>query len=78
MRTTFARFGIPETVVTDNGPCFASKKFEGFMEWRPISRWAPYHPSSNGLAEHAVQIFLRKMKQGTLEDKLARFCSNIG
>ena len=37
---------------------------------------APYHPSSIGLAERAVRIlkeWLRKMKQGTLEDKLARF-----
>ena len=31
LRATFARFGIPETVVTDNGPCFSRKEFEDFI-----------------------------------------------
>ena len=26
LRTIFARFGIPETVMIDNGPCFSSRE----------------------------------------------------
>ena len=37
---------------------------------------APYHPSSNGQAERAVQVLkegLKKFPKGTLETRLARF-----
>ena len=27
LRTLFAQFGVPRTVVTDNGPCFISEEF---------------------------------------------------
>ena len=78
LRTLFAQFGIPRTVVTDNGPCFSSDEFHSFMKKNGIyhARTSPYHPGSNGLAERAVRIFkegLRKMKEGTISDKLARF-----
>lgn len=40
---------------------------------------APYHPSSNGLAEWAVKTVkqgISKMTEGTLQDKLSRFLFN--
>jgi transposase InsO family protein len=31
LRTVFARFGIPEMIVTDNGSCFVSEEFEAYL-----------------------------------------------
>ena len=77
LRTTFARWGLPDTVVTDNGPCFTSEEFETFLSRNGIRhvKTAPYHPASNGLAERAVQVFktsFKKMREGTVADRLAR------
>ena len=61
----FARFGIPESLVSDNGPCFISKEIKDFLKKNGVMHItsAPYHPTSNGL---------RKMKVGTKSDKIAR------
>lgn len=32
LRSVFARFGIPSTVVTDNGTCFVSAEFQAFLK----------------------------------------------
>ena len=77
LRITFAQFGIPETVVSDNGQCFVSAEFEEFLSCNGIKhlKSAPYHPASNGLAERAVQIFkrgMKKMKAGSLTDRITR------
>ena len=77
LRTTFAQFGIPETVVTDNGPCFVSAEFESFLVANGIKHItsAPYHPASNGLAERAVQILkrgLKKVTEGSLSTRMAK------
>jgi len=77
LRTTFARFGLPETIVTDNGTCFVSAEFEQFLQQNGIRHLtsAPYHPSSNGLAERTVQIVkkgLKKVTNGSISDRLAR------
>ena len=60
LRQLFARFGIPESIVSDNGPQFIAAEFKEFCRVNGIqhAKVAPYHPSSNGLAERAVQVFM--------------------
>ncbi|XP_036002862.1 uncharacterized protein K02A2.6-like [Fundulus heteroclitus] len=77
LRSIFAIHGLPDTVVTDNGPTFTSEVFKEFMEKNGIRHVcsAPYHPASNGLAERAVETLkdgLRKMTGNSLETKLSR------
>ena len=59
LRETFARYGIPEQLVSDNGPQFTSHEFAEFMKRNRIKHIlvAPYHPRSNGQAERFVQTF---------------------
>ncbi|CAG2187289.1 unnamed protein product [Mytilus edulis] len=80
LRTIFSRNGIPSRIVSDNGPQFTSQEFENFMQLNGIKhiRSAPYHPSTNGLAERFVQTFKQAMKSssndsGTVSKKLAQF-----
>ena len=77
LRSSFATHGVSKTIVSDNGTAFTSNEFSEFLQRNGIEhvRSAPYHPSSNGLAERAVQTVkegVKKMK-GPLEVKLARF-----
>ena len=77
LRPLFARFGLPETVVTDNGPGFVSQEFEQFLKNNGIyhTTFAPYHPASNGLAERAVQTVkkgLKKEKSGNMTSRLSK------
>ena len=78
LRRTFATFGLPEVIVTDNGPSLVSEEFEAWLKRNGVRHKTspPYHPATNGLAERAVQTLKRgvkKMKSGTLSDKIARF-----
>ena len=73
LRTLFAKFGLPETIVTANGAGFISPEFKEFMEVHTTS--TPYDPSSNGLAERAVQIVkrgLKKVTSGSMNTRLAK------
>ena len=66
LRRVFAAFGLPEQLVTDNGPQFVSREFADFVQGNGIKhiRTAPYHPSSNGAVERLVQTFKQAMKAG--------------
>ena len=78
MRHTFATFGLPEQLVTDNGSSFTGVEFGQFMQNNRIRyiTTTPYHLASNGLAERVVQTFkvtMKKQTEGTLEMQLSMF-----
>jgi len=83
LRSLFSRYGIPDQIVTDNGPQFIAEEFKQFCLGNGIKHTliAPYHPSSNGEAERFVQTFktaIRKAKralQKTLCKFLLHYCS---
>ena len=60
----FARFGIPKTLVSDNGPEFVSGDLKQWRESLGIKKMESpvYHPRANGLAERAVQTVKRALQ----------------
>ena len=60
----FARWGIPDTIVSDNGP---AQEFKVFCKSNGVKQVlvAPYHLSSNGVAERAVKTVKEGMKKMT-------------
>ena len=81
LRQTFATHGLPCTLVSDNGTVFTSQEFQTFCKINGIKhvRSAPYHPTSNGLAERAAQTLKAGLKQTPSPDLemyrfLSRYC----
>lgn len=77
LRQVFATHGLPRMIVSDNGTCFTSAEFKKFVNENGIKHvfTAPYHPSSNGLAERAVRTVkhgLKRLTEGSLETRLSR------
>ena len=68
VRQLFAAYGLPQQIVTDNGPLFTSEDFSEFLCLNGVEhiRVSPYHPSSNELAERSVKTFKGAMKAGSL------------
>ena len=66
LRHIFSVFGLPEQVVSDNGPQFISDQFSSFLRSNGIKHFksAPYHRSTNGAAERLVQTFKKAIKKG--------------
>ena len=65
LKQTFARFGIPTFICSDNGPQFKNAQMEAFArEWgfTQITS-SPYHPKSNGMAEMAVKVIKQLIKK---------------
>ena len=54
----FAEYDWPDTLISNNGPCYASETFKQLMAEYQVNHItsSPHYPQSNGLAEKYVQI----------------------
>ena len=64
LQSVIDRMGIPEQIVSDNGPQFTAELFQTFTRTNGIRHitGAPYHPATNGLAERLVRSFKQALK----------------
>ena len=64
----FSKYGIPEQVVSDNGPQFRAEEFAEFMTSLGIKHYrsAVYHPATNGAVERLVKTLKQSLKAAHL------------
>ena len=57
-KLVFSEYGWPDTLISDNGPCYTSQAFTSVMQVFSVNHITrcPHYPQSNGLAEKYVQI----------------------
>lgn len=67
----FERNGIPEELVSVNGPQFAAEEFNKFMRQNGIklTRVPPYYPASNWAAERSVETAKVALTKQILDGK---------
>ncbi|XP_046397971.1 uncharacterized protein K02A2.6-like [Ischnura elegans] len=65
LKRWFSTHGLPDLVVSDNGPAFTSEQFKIYLEGNGISHYLtpPYHPASNGQVERTVQTIKRLLRK---------------
>ena len=70
LKVTFAYIGLPNIIVSDNGPPFNSNSFTQFCHVNGINvlKSPPYHPQSNGLAERHVQTVKQAIKKMLMQN----------
>ena len=71
LRKLFATHGLPEQLVSDNGPQFIADEFGEFMRSNGIKhiKSALYRPATNGMAERSVQTFKQALHAALAEKK---------
>ena len=67
----WSRYGVPETVTTDNGPPYSSKDWEVYarqvgFQHKPCS---PEHPEGNGVAERFMGVLVKTVHAAVAEKK---------
>ena len=61
LKSNFARHGIPDLLISDNGPQYSAKEFAKSYEFTHKTS-SPYHPQGNGEAERAVKTVKKLLK----------------
>ena len=65
LKGLFSRYGIPDEIITDNGPQFSSAEFQQFAQKSGFihATSSPHFQQANGQAERAVQTVKRLIKK---------------
>ncbi|XP_044172358.1 uncharacterized protein K02A2.6-like [Acropora millepora] len=71
LKKTFAYFGIPRRVTSDNGPPFNSEQFKDFAKEEGFvhHRVTPNHPRANGQMEGFMQTLIKTEQIAPLQEK---------
>ncbi|XP_058816952.1 uncharacterized protein LOC131680250 [Topomyia yanbarensis] len=70
----FARYGLPDVLVTDGGPPFNSLDFVDFFikQGVHVMKSPPYHPESNGQAERMVRLVKDVFKKFLIDPEIKK------
>ena len=64
LRKVFPTHGLPEQLVSDDGTQFTADEFRAFVRSNGMkhTKSAPFHPTTNGMAERFVQTFKKALR----------------
>ena len=70
MKLKFSKCGWPDTIVSDNSPCYSAETFTKLMTDYSVNHItsSPHYPQLNGLAEKYVQIVKNLFYKAQEED----------
>ena len=73
LKDVFSIFGIPETIISNNGPCYKSQEFNNFCARFEISHitGASYNHQANSIAECMIQTIKQLMVKNQNDTWLA-------
>ena len=69
-KSIFAHHGVPETVISDNGPQFISGKYDKFGKSWVLDHdfSSPEYPQGNGMVEWTIQAVKKTLRKAKLSN----------